>query len=110
MNTFTLTLTIIITHLLLFVPFKKIIIQDKINNDLLFIYLSNVILTISFIFFYILVPIIMFSFYISLFQMIFSYLLIFNIKNILGKYNLFSLPYFVFWVFIFSKVLIIYLF
>lgn len=110
MNTLTLTIALIITHLFLFVPLKKIIIQDKINNDLLFIFLSNIILTISFIFFYIFISNIMFSFYISLFQMIFSYLLIFNIKNILGKYNFFSIPYFVFWVFIFSKVLIIYLF
>lgn len=110
MNTLLLTMAMIITHLLLFIPISKILIQDKLDNDLLFIYLSNVILTTSFIISYILLSNIMLSFYLSFFQMVFSYLLTYNIKNILGKYNLFSLPHFVLWVFIFSKIFILYFF
>lgn len=110
MNALVLTIAIVITHLLLFIPLGAIITKEKMNNDILFIYLSNVILTIAFLFFFISIYHLMFSFYISFFQMIFSYLLIFNIKNNLKKYNLLSIPHFILWVYIFSNVLILYLF
>jgi len=110
MNTLILTIGIILTNVLLVFPLTKIIYLDKMNNDLLFIYLSNLIITISFIFFFIINSNLMFSFYISLFQMIFSYLLNYNIKNCLGKYNIYSIPYFFFSVYIFSNILILYLF
>lgn len=110
MNTLLLTISIIITNILIIIPLTKIIYLNKLNNDLVFIYLSNVILTISFILFFIISNDLFYSFYNSFFQMIFSYLLIYNIKNQLGKYNLLSIPYFILWVFIFSKTLILYLF
>lgn len=110
MNTLLLTIAIIITNILIFIPLTKIIYLNKLNNDLIFIYLSNVILTISFIIFFILSNNLFFAFYNAFFQMVFSYLLIYNIKNLFGKYNVFSIPYFILWVFIFSKILILYLF
>ncbi len=110
MNIFLLILILIIINFLILIPLSKIVYNDKMNNDLLFIYLSNIILTIAFLLFFMILDNYFFTFYIAFFQMIFAYLLIFNIKNILGKYNFISLPYFVVWVFIFAKLFIIYLF
>lgn len=110
MNTLLIILILIVINLLNCFPLIKIIKKDKMNNDLLFIGISNSILTISFLFFYIFVPNLMFAFYIAFFEMIFAYLLIFNIKNILGRYSLYTIPYFFVWVYIFSNLFILYLF
>lgn len=110
MQNLLFTIAFILTHLLLFIPFKRMISLDKIDNDFLFIYLSNIILLIGFFYFFILASNFLFSFFISLFLMIFSYLLIYHIKNTLGQYQIFSLPYFFLSVYIFAKILIITLF
>jgi hypothetical protein len=104
MNTIFLTFFLILVNILILIPLKKIICLDKITNDLVFIYLSNLILLFSLIYFIYFNYIIMFCFYISFFLMIFAYLLIYNIKNILGRYNIFSIPYFILSVYIFSNV------
>lgn len=110
MNTLLLLLIIILTNILLGPAIKKIISQNKLNNDFVFIYLSNVILMIAFLLFYVYLNILSFSFYIAFFQMIFAFLLIFNLKNILGKYQIISLPYFFLWIYVFAKIFILYLF
>jgi hypothetical protein len=110
MNILLFTISIIITNILIFIPISKIIYLDKINDDFIFIYLSNIILIVglSIFLFFKFNPI--FLFFISLFQMIFAFLLIYNIKNILVKYNIFSIPYFFLSVFIFCKIFILYFF
>lgn len=100
----------ILSNVLLFIPIKKIISLKKIDNDFLFIILSNIIFQFSIFCFFKIYHNIIISFYLAFFLMIFAYLLIYNIKNILGKYQIYSLPYFIFNVYIFVKILIIYLF
>jgi hypothetical protein len=110
MNVLLFTITMIITNILLFIPIGKIIYLNKVSDDLLFIFLSNIILLISLLIFFIFKYNPMFSFFISLFQMIFAFLLIYNIKNILGKYNVFSIPYFFYSVYVFCNIFILYFF
>ncbi len=110
MSTFLLIITLLLTNTILLIPIKKIIIENKITDDFIFFYLSNIILTFAFLLFFSVLSNFTFAFYIAFFHMIFSYLLIYHIKNILGKYNLYSLPFFILWVYIFSKILICYLF
>ena len=110
MHTFFLTLSFIFTHLLLFFPIKKMVFQDKIDNDFLFIYISNHILLLAFVYYFVISSQLFFSFFVSLFSMVFSYLLIYHIKNILGKYQLLSLPYFFLSVYTFANILMLCLF
>ena len=105
MLSFFLTIGFIITHFLLVIPIKNIILKDKIDNDFLFIYLSNIILLLAFIYYFIMVNNLFFSFFLALFLMIFSYLFIYHVKNILGKYQIFSLPYFIFCIYTFVTIL-----
>lgn len=105
-----LTIGFVFTHFLLLIPIKKIILEDKIDNDFLFIYISNLILLFTLFYFFILSNHLFFSFFTSFFFMIFSYLLIYHIKNLLGKYQLFTLPYFFLSVYTFSTILILCLF
>ncbi len=106
MQNLLLILGLIFSYLLLFFPIKKIILKEKIDNDFLFIYISNLLLLFAFFYYYIFACDLFFSFFVSLFLMIFSYLLIYHIKNILGKYQFLSLPYFFLCVYIFSFVLV----
>jgi hypothetical protein len=110
MNVLLFTITMIITNILLLLPITKIISLDKLDGDFLFIYLSNIILLFGLFIFLILKISPIFSFFTSLFQMIFAFLLIYNIKNILGKYNILSIPYFFYSVYIFSKIFTLYFF
>lgn len=105
-----LVIGFIFSVFLLIFPIKKIISQNKIDNDLLFILLSNLILLLGFLYFFIILNHLFTSFFISLFLMIFAYLLIYHIKNILGKYEIFSLFYFLTSVYNFSSILILTLF
>lgn len=110
MLSFTLTIGFVITHLFLFFPIKKIILMEKVDNDFVFIYISNLLLLMAFFYYFILANSLFFSFFIALFLMIFSYLFVYHIKNRLGKYQLFTLPYFFFCVFTFAKILMLCLF
>jgi len=98
---------IIITSLLLFIPLKKTLTLLIFDNDLIFIYLSNMLLLISLYFFF---NELFISFYLSLFLMIFSYLLVYHFKNLLGSYQYITFPYFFSCVYTFSNILILYLF
>ena len=110
MHTFFLTLSFIFVHLLLCFPIKKMVLQDKIDNDFLFIYISNLILLFAFFYYFIISNQLFFSFFVSLFLMVFSYLLLYHIKNTLGKYQLFTLPYFFLSVYTFANILVLSLF
>ena len=110
MQNLLLTLAFIFSHLLLFFPVHTLIIKEKIDNDFLFIYLSNLLLLFAFFYYFIFIGDLFFSFFVSLFLMIFSYLLIYHIKNIFGQYKLFSLPYFFLCVYTFSQVFLLSLF
>lgn len=89
------------------IPICKIIWIDKLDNDLLFLILSNYILIflLSIIFnssyhlFY--------SILVSLILMIVSFLLIRKIKSIYNRYQILSIPYFIFCVYIFSNILVL---
>lgn len=105
MLNFYLTIGFIFAHLFLLFPMKRIILEDKIDNDFLFIYISNLLLLLAFCYYFIISGILFFSFFVSLFLMIFSYLLIYHIKNLLGKYQLCSLPYFFLSVYTFASIL-----
>lgn len=110
MQNLLLTIGFIMTQLLLLIPIRKIILLDKIDNDFLFIYLSNLLLLFAFFYTFLFKNDLFLSFFMSLFLMIFSYLLTYHIKNLFGKYNLFSLPYFFLCVYTFSNILILSLF
>ena len=106
LNSFWLIISFIISHIFLLTTIQKIIIQSKLDNDLLFIYLSNMFLIFTFIYFFIFINNYFLSFFISLFLMIFSYLLVYHIKNIIGKYALLTFPHFLLCVYIFANLLI----
>ncbi len=110
MNTLLLIISLILTYFLNGIVTYKIIVNNKLNNDFLFIILSNIILTLAFLFFFIFTSNLMFTFYIAFFHMIFAFLFIYNVKNIFKSYTLLTLPYFFLWVYVFAKILIIYLF
>jgi len=86
------------------IPLIKIIWNDLLDNDLIFLLCTNYIL--------LLLLSIMFSTYsliysilISFTLMLLSFLLIRKIKSILGHYQILSIPYFIFIVFTFSSLI-----
>ena len=89
------------------IPVCKIIWEEKLDNDLLFllssnyifIFLLSIIFNSSYHLFY--------SILISLILMILSFLLIRKIKNIYNYYQILSIPYFCFCVYTFSNILIL---
>ncbi len=109
-NNLFLIIAFFISNVLILFSLSNIIKQNVLNNDLLFIYLSNLILLVSNIISFFILDNLMISFYTSLFLMIFAYMLIFNIKDCLKKYQLLSLPYFVICVINFANTLILYWF
>lgn len=109
-NNLILIIAFLVTNVLLLGNILKIIKLNLLNNDLLFIYLTNLILLSTVLIFYFIFSKIMISFYLSLFLMIFSYLLVYNIKNILKKDYFYCIPYFIICVINFAQILIIYLF
>ncbi len=110
MLNFGLTLAFIFTHLLFIFPIKKIIQQEKMDNDFLFIYLSNLLLLFAFFYYYLFLPHLFLAFFTALFLMIFSYLLFYHTKNLLGRYQVLSFPYFFLCVFNFANIFVLYLF
>lgn len=89
------------------IPICKIVWYDYLDNDLLFLLCSNYILAflLSIIFNY--QENLMYSILISLFLMISAFMLIRKIKSIYNSYQLLSLPYFFFTVFVFSNILVL---
>ncbi len=97
-----LTIYLVFTSILLFISLLKCFKYKMIDNDLLFFYISNIILTSIFLYFK---SDILISLIIVFFKVIFSYVLIYHLKNLIGYYQLFSIPYFLLWIYIFAKVL-----
>jgi len=89
------------------IPICKIVWDDKLDNDLIFLLCSNYILIflLSIIFNY--QTNLIYSILLSLTLMISAFILIRKIKSIFGHYQLLSIPYFIFTVFVFSNILIL---
>lgn len=105
-----LTICFAISHLFLLFPIKKLILAEKVDHDFLFLYITNAILLLFFFYYFVILEILLASLFVSFFLMIFSYTLIYHTKNCLGKYQLFSLPYFFISVYTFANILMLYLF
>ena len=93
----------VILYILL--PICKIVWHDNLDNDLIFLLCSNYLLLflLSVIFDY--QNGLLLSILVSLTLVFFSYFLIRKIKKVFGHYQLLSIPYFCFCVFIFSNIL-----
>ena len=89
------------------IPICKIVWYDKLDNDLSFLMCANYIFIflLSIIFNY--QNNLVYSILISFTLMIFAYLLIRKIKNILDHYQLLSIPYFILTIFVFSNILVL---
>jgi len=89
------------------IPICKIVWHDLLDNDLTFLLCCNYLLLfiLSCIFNY--QTNLIYSILLSLTLMLASFLLIRKIKSIYGHYQLLSLPYFFFSVFIFSNILVL---
>ena len=93
--------------LYLLIPVCKIVWNDNLDNELLFLLSSNyiVIFLLSIIFDF--QNNLGFSILISFILMLLAYFLIRKIKNIYNHYQLLSIPYFCFTVFVFSNILVL---
>lgn len=89
------------------IPICKIVWNDKLDNDLTFLMCSNYILIflLSIIFNY--QTHLIYSILLSLTLMIDAFLLVRKIKDICGCYQILSIPYFCFCVFVFSNILVL---
>lgn len=89
------------------IPICKIVWNDLLDNDLIFLLCCNYILIfiLSIVFNY--HTNLIYSILISLTLMINSFLLIRKMKNIYGHYQILSIPYFCFCVFVFSNILVL---
>jgi len=89
------------------IPICKIVWHDWIDKDLIFLLCTNYILIflLSIIFNY--QTNLIYSILLSFTLMIAAFLLIRKIKNIYGHYQLLSIPYFFFIVFVFSNILVL---
>lgn len=96
----------IFSILYLLIPIIKIIMNDKLDNNSIFLYLSNYILLFSILVFYNYFNNYIYSFIISVFLMIFSFLLIRDFKSKMGYYQILSIPYFILTIYMFSYLLI----
>jgi len=89
------------------IPICKIIWNDLLDNDLTFLMCTNyaLLFLLSIIFNY--QTNLIFSILTSLTLMVSAFLLIRKIKNIYGHYQLLSIPYFCFCVYVFSNILVL---
>ena len=103
MNLFFLIYIAVIIYIL--IPICKIIWNDLLDNDLLYLLSSNYILLfmLSIIFNY--QTNLIYSILISFTLMVFSFLLIRKIKYIYNRYQILSLPYLFFVVYLFSNII-----
>ena len=105
MNLFFLIYIAVILYIT--IPICKIVWMENLDNDLTFLLCTNYILIflLSIIFNY--QNNLVYSILISLSLMILAFLLIRKIRDIFGHYQLLSLPYFCFTVFVFSNILVL---
>jgi len=105
MNLFFLIYIAVILYIT--IPICKIVWKDMLDNDLTFLLCCNYILlfVLSVVFNY--QTNLIYSILLSLTLMIVAFLLIRKIKSLFGHYQLLSLPYFFFCVFVFSNILVL---
>lgn len=84
------------------VPIYKIYVNHKGNNDLLFSMITCYVLSFSIPIFYYYFGATIFSALLTFLLIIAAFLLLRDIKNIFGKYQVLSIPYFIFVVYTFS--------
>lgn len=89
------------------IPICKIIWNELFDNDLLFLSLANYILIFLLSIIYNSTYHLFYSILVSLVLMILSFLLIRKIKSIYNRYQILSIPYFIFCVYVFSNILIL---
>lgn len=87
------------------IPIIKIIILDKLDNNTLFLLLTNYILLFGIIIFYALFITSIYPVILALFLMISSFFLLRDLKRQLHYYQLLSVPYFLITIYIFSYTL-----
>ena len=102
MNLYFLIYIAVIIYIL--IPICKIIWNDKLDNDFTYLLCCNYMLlfALSITNYYVYLT---YSILLSFTLMVFAFLLIRKIKNIYNRYQLLSLPYFVFMVYTFSKII-----
>lgn len=105
MNLFFLIYIAVIVYIT--IPICKIVWNDLLDNDLLFLLCSNYILAFLLTIIFSYQDYLFYSILVSLILMIDSFLLIRKIKNIYGRYQVLTVPYFVFCVYVFSSILIL---
>ena len=88
------------------IPIIKIILLDKLDNNTLFILLTNYILLFGIIIFYALYTYSIYPVILAFFLMISAFYLLRDLKRHLYYYQLLSLPYFLITIYIFSYSLI----
>ena len=105
MNLFFIVYIAVILYIT--IPICKIVWNDHLDNDLTFLLCTNYILLflLSIIFNY--QTHLVYSILISLTLVIASFLLIRKIRDVMGHFQLLSLPYFCFMVFVFSNILVL---
>jgi len=105
MNLFFLIYIAVISYIT--IPICKIVLQDKLDNDLIFLLSSNYILLFLLSFLSSTNIKLVFLLLASFSLMIVAFLLIRKIKSIFNYYQLLSLPYFCFIVYVFSSILML---
>lgn len=87
------------------IPIIRLIIMDKLNKDTLFLLLTSYILLFSLSVFYGFYNNLYISVIIAFFLMILAFLVIRDFRNIFGKYQLLSIPYYLLTIYMFSYLL-----
>ena len=103
MNLFFLIYIAVIVYIT--IPICKIVWNERLDNDLLFFLSSNYILIFLLAIIFNYETNLLYSILVSFILMIDAFLLIRKIKAIFNRYQLLSIPYFVFTVYIFSSIL-----
>lgn len=105
MNLFFIVYIAVILYIT--IPICKIVWNDLLDKDLTFLLCVNYLLIflLSIIFNY--QTNLLYSILLSLTLMIAAFLLVIKIKSIFGHYQVLSIPYFLFIVFVFSNILVL---
>ena len=99
-------LTYVFSILYISIPIFKLIIEDLINNNTLFLLLSNYILLFGLSILYGFYNSVFYSLIIAFILMIFAFLLIRDFKTLFGRYQLLSMPYYILTIYMFSYILV----
>ncbi len=89
------------------IPICKIVWYDLLDRDLVFLLCTNYIAIFLLTLFISYQNYLIYNIFLSLTLVLLSYFLVRKIKKILGHYQILSLPYFFFTVFIFSNILVL---